>query len=216
MRSLVRIVKGVLFSTAGLLLCGCPAIQTRPLAQPSRVGVAGPYVHAGSGIALPEKIGEFQREAVTPYDARGLDVGVAYNCLNVLHPMAATVYVYPSPSLVSISSPQHVIDDARARLTQREFERVLHEIRAAHPGAKLIAQREISHSEHGKIHPGKLATFEYDGPFAGRTRPVRSHVYLFCYLREKWTVKYRFTHPEADDGEKEIQEFLDGWSWGQD
>lgn len=203
----------IMAGAVALLLCGCPATHTRQLAQPERVAVRGAYVHPASNITLPESIGEFQRGEVVRYDAEGLDVSAAYNCLNALHPMAATVYVYPSPSLTSIGSPPEVVEGARAQLTENEFEGRKLEILRAHPGAKLIEERNTTRTESGQSFPGKLAIFEFEEAFAGSRTPVRSHLCLFCYVGGKWTVKYRFTHPKAVDGDKEIQEFIRRLSW---
>ena len=178
------------------------------MAQPEQLAVRGVYVHPTSGISLPDSVGGIQRSTVLRYDAEGLDVSAAYNCLNAQHPMAATVYVYPSPSLTTIGSPPEVVAGARARLTENEFENRKQEILRAHPGAKLIEQRDTTQSESGEHHPGKLAVFEYEDLFAGSKTSVRSHLYLFCYIGSKWTIKYRFTHPKAVDGDKEIQEFI--------
>ena len=109
-----------------------------------------------------------------------------------------------------------MIDDTRALLTEGEFERVVNEILHAHPGANLIERRNSSRTENAKTFPGKVAIFEYDGPFAGRTIAVRSHMYLFCYVQGKWTVKYRFTRPKVDDSDKDVQEFIDRLSGGRE
>ena len=201
-------LKAIRAVAATLLLCGCPTMHTRYLAQPERMAVRGAYIHPASRITLPESVGGFQRDVVLRYDAEGLDISAAYNCLNALHPMAATVYVYPAPSLVSIGSPPEVIAGARAQLTENEFENRKQEILHAHPGARLIEQRDTTRTEGGQSYPGKLAVFEYEDVFAGARISVRSQLYLFCYVGGKWTVKHRFTHPKAVDGDKEIQEFI--------
>ena len=41
----------------------------------------------------------------------------------------------------------------------------------------------------------------------------RHDVRWFCYVGGKWTVKYRFTHPKSEDADREIQEFIQKWSW---
>ncbi|MGI8785855.1 MAG: hypothetical protein ACR2L2_19645 [Acidobacteriota bacterium] len=178
-----------------------------------RLAAQGTYVHPASRIRFPKNIGGFQRERVIRYDAKGLDVSAAYNCLNALHPMAATVYVYPAPSLVSIGSSPEVVASARARLTENEFEHRKQEILHAHPGGRLVEQRDTVRVETGQSYSGKLAIFEYEGVFAGSRVPIRSHLYLFCYVGGKWTVKYRFTHPKAVDASKETEEFIQSLSW---
>ena len=162
---------------------------------------------------MPESVAGFQRDSVTRYDADGLDVSGAYNMVTPSRRIAATVYVYPSPPLTSIGSPPDVVAGARARLTEGEFARRKQEIEQAHPGAVLVEQREISKTASGQSYAGRLAIFEYEEAFAGSRMPVRARLYLFCYVGGKWTVKYRFTHPKSEDADREIQEFIQKWSW---
>lgn len=83
-----------------------PDLHPHYLAQPERLAVRGAYVHTASGITMPESIAGFQRDAVFRYDEDGLDVSAGYNLVTPSQHIAATVYVYPAPSLVSIGSPQ--------------------------------------------------------------------------------------------------------------
>jgi len=207
------LLKAIVPAAAALVLCGCPSMHTRSLAQPERVAVRGAYVHPASKIAMPESVAGFQRETVTRHDADGLDVSAAYNLVTPTHRIAATVFVYPSPSLTSIGSPPEVVAGARAHLTEGEFERRKQEIQHAHPGAVLVEQRDISQTESGQSYRGKFAIFEFEEAFAGSRALVRSRLYLFCYVGGKWTVKYRFTHPKSEDADREIQEFIQKWSW---
>ena len=211
--NVTTLLKAIVPAVAALVLCGCPSMHTRPLAQPERVAVRGSYVHSVSKITMPESVAGFQRDAVSRYDADGLDVSAAYNLVTSSHRIAATVYVYPSPSLTSIGSPPEVVAGARAHLTESEFERRKQEIQHAHPGTVLVEQRDISRTEGGQSYVGKFAVFEFEDVFAGSRALVRSRIYLFCYVGGKWTVKYRFTHPKSEDADREIQEFIQKWSW---
>jgi hypothetical protein len=209
----MTLLKAIVPAAAALVLCGCPSVHTRSLVQPERVVVQGAYFHSASKITMPESIAGFQRDAVTRYDADGLDVSGAYNLVTPSHRIAATVYVYPSPSLTSFGSPPEVVAGARARLTEGEFERRKQEVQQAHPGASLLEQRDISRTQGGQSYAGKLAVFEYEEVFAGSRMPVRARLYLFCYIGGKWTIKYRITHPKSEDADREIQEFIQKWSW---
>jgi hypothetical protein len=53
----------------------------------------------------------------------------------------------------------------------------------------------------------------YDDAFGGSRIPVRSELYVFCFVGGKWAIEYRFTHPQVEDANKEIQEFIQGWHW---
>src|SRR5258708_28298148 len=137
---------------------------------------------------MPERVADFQRDLVLRYDADGLDVSAGYNLVSASQRIAATVYVYPAPSLVSIGSPPNVVAGARARLTEGELERRKLEIQQTHPGATLIRQRDTARTESGRSYPGKVAIFEYDDVFAGSRTRVLAHLYLFCYVCIKWAI----------------------------
>ena len=208
-----KLFKAIIPVAAGVFLCGCPTVRPHYLAQPEPVVIIGTYVHPASKITMPESVAGFQRDMVLRYDVDGLDVSAGYNLGSAIHQIAATVYVYPAPGLVSIGSPPDVVADARAHLTEGEFERRMQEIQRAHPGATLIGQRDTLRTENGQPYPGKLAVFEYEDMFAGSKVPLRSHLYVFCYVGGKWAIEYRFTHPKSEDADKEIQEFIEKWSW---
>jgi hypothetical protein len=188
-------------------------------APPERLAARGSYVHPGSKITMPASIAGFERDAVLRYDKDGMDVSPAYNLVtnhNVVtasYCVTAMVYVYPAPSLNSIGSPPEVVAGARARLTGSEFEWCKREIQGAHPGARLVEQRDVTRTEAGQPYFGKLAIFEFNDIFAGSRIPVRSRLYLYCYVGGKWAVKYRFTYPKSEDADREIEEFIQKWSW---
>lgn len=208
-----NMLKVIVRVAVALFLCGCPTMHTHYLAQPERLATRGSYVHPASKIAMPESVGGFQRGTILRYDADGLDVSAGYNLVSTSYQIAATVYVYPAPSLVSIGSPPEVVAGARAHLTEGEFVRRKQEIQHAHPGATLIEQRDTVRAESGQSYPGKLAIFEYEDVFAGSRILIRSHLFVFCYVGGKWAVEYRFTYPKTEDADSEIQEFIQKWSW---
>jgi ribosomal protein L35AE/L33A len=209
----IKLLKPVLALAAGLFLCGCPSVHPQYLARPEPFVVEGTYVHPGSQIQMPKTVDGFKRDKFARYDVDGLDVSAGYNCLTAYHRIVATVYVYPTPPLRSIGSPPDVIAEARAQMTDREFERRKHELQYVHPGATLMEQHDIVHREGGQSYPGKTAIYEYDESFGGVKQPLRSQVCAFCYVGEKWAVEYRFTFPKADHADEEIQEFMDQWNW---
>jgi hypothetical protein len=211
--NVAKLSKSVVLAALVLFLCGCPAARVQVATGPETLAVRGTYVHPGSRIWMPERVADFWREAVIRYDANGLDVGAGYNLVTSSHHVAATVYVYPGPSLASIGAAAETVAGAQARLTEAEVERCKQEIQRVHPGARVIEQRDVTLVERGRSDAGKTAVFEYEDQFAGSTIPVRSSLYVFCCVDRKWTVKYRFTHPKVEDAEGEIQEFMENWSW---
>ena len=162
---------------------------------------------------MPESVAGFRRDIILHYDTDSLDVSAGYNFLGATQPISVTVYVYPAPSLVSIGSPPEVVAGARAHLTEREFERRKREIGYVHPGAVLIKQHDVVQTESGQSYPGKFAVFEYEDVFAGSRIPLRSYLYVFCFVGDKWAIEYRFTCPKDPDADDKIQEFIRKWSW---
>ncbi len=188
-------------------------MHPRYLAQAEQLTVHGQYVHPSSKIAMPESIAGFQRISVARFDADELDVSAGYKLTTSDQCIVATVYAYPAPSLTSIGSAPEVIAEARAHLTDREFEHRKQEIQHSHPGAALIEERDVVRTDGGLSYTGKLAIFEFESVFAGSKMTVRSHLYVFCYIGNKWAIEYRFTHPKTQDAEQKIQEFIQKWNW---
>ena len=194
------------------LVVGCPTTQPRYTGGPEPIKATGTYIHKPSGMSFPTGVSSFERDRILRYDQEGLNVGVGYNCRNALHPVAATVYVYPSPSLVSIGSPANVVGEARERLSENEFASTRQQIIRAHPDAKLIEERRVE-AVRDRHNGGRYASFELDEVFAGSRQRVRSDVYLFSGLGGKWSLKYRFTYPIRADVNKEVQELMEAVTW---
>ena len=192
-----------------LLLCGCPSPKQSLDSPVPQNGQS----HVASGIIFPQRVDNMQRTRITRYDKAGDDVSAGYDSTDRLLRLFATVYVYPSPPLTSIGSPQNVIDQARTKLSEQEFERCKLEIVNNNSGAKLIEQREVTHLESTQAYKGKLAIYEYNYSFGGPPVPVRSYLYLFCYVDGKWAIKYRFTHPKDVDALPTIEAFLQSFKW---
>jgi hypothetical protein len=183
------------------------------LPQPAQVTAGGAYLHPLSQITFPESVGHFRRAAILRYDADGLDVSVGYNLVTPSAHIAATVYVYPAPSLVSIGSPQNVIAGAQAHLAEGEFENRKREVEHAHLNAVVIEQRDTMRTQGNRSYPGKLAVYEYEDLFAGSRIRLRSRLYVFCYVGDKWAIEYRFSYPKDEDADTQIQEFIRNWDW---
>jgi hypothetical protein len=198
---------------ASLCLTGCKSSQPAQLAQPTTVQVQGPYTHSASGMAFPPSVGDFQRVNVMRYDAGGLDVSAGYNLGTPTGEVAATVYVYPAPSLISVGSPPEVIASARATLCNSEFERRKKEVSASHAGARSIQEEDVPPPQAIPPIPGKKTSFEYDDFFGGQRQPLRSELYVFCYVGGRWAFEYRFTSPKNSDAADAISAFMAALRW---
>jgi len=176
---------------AGILLCGCANTQTRSSVIPRKIICQGAYVHAGSQI----------------------DISAGYDLVNSSNHVAATVYVYPGPSMIAIGSPLEVVTGTKAELTEQEFAKRKQEIAQAHPGARLMDQGDIQRTEKGQMYTGRFAEFQFDTEFAFSQTTVRSRLYVFCFVGGKWAVEYRFTYPKSENADEAIQKFIDNWHW---
>jgi hypothetical protein len=203
-----------LLMAVSLLLVGCPATTApRYLTSPQTVSTQGAYVHAASGMVLPERVGPFARQSVLRYDVDGRDISGGYLFGVGSERIVATVYVYPGPTLTSIGSPADVVASAKAKLTESEFRRRQDEILRFNPTAKLIEEHDVSRSEAGRIYVGKAATYELIGPFGNDKIPLTSRLYVYCFVDPEWAIEYRFSYPRQMNADAAIQQFIDDWSW---
>jgi hypothetical protein len=183
-----------------IMLTGCSGPSPQYLTRPEAISVSGPYVHQASGFSFPVIAGEFVRGSVQKYDAQGQDISVAYNLTDRSRLIAATIYVYPSPPIISIGSPPSVIQTVRSHLCNQEFNTRMQEIMAAHPNARPVdtSGQPASTAEH-------FSLFEYEEVFANVRQPLLSELELSCHVNDKWTVKYRITYPRDLSVEYEVQ-----------
>jgi hypothetical protein len=203
--SLIRACKLALLS---LLLVGSPFACSRSLIKPELIAVDGSYTHEGSNLTLPASYGEFRRTSLRRYDTKALDVSAGYDLVVATDQIAATVYVYPAPSITSILSPPEVIALARSLAANQEFQDRKQEIIRAHPSARLLSERDVPPPLDSIPLMGRVATFEFEDVFAGQSQELRSDLYLFSYVADKWIVKYRFTYATSSDASKRIEDFI--------
>ena len=175
---------------------------------------SGTYIQAASGMAFPESVGDFVRVSVIRYRSDGTDESAGYNRFEPAHEIVGTVYVFPSPPLISIGSPQNVIDGARAHLCDTQFRGIQKEVTTAHPDAELLNEQETSLLENGTTFTGHRATYGLTlANFMGRRQKTHSDAYLFCYVGGKWSVEYRFDYPDEYDPGTIISNFMHDLVW---
>jgi len=197
---------------AALLLAalagGCgTAGSTGPaeLAEPGPVSLRGPYEHP-SGLEFPERVAGIERGRLTRYDRESLDVSAGYTCRDDHHPLAATIYVYPGPTVEQIGSPKEAVAAAMAH-----FQAVKEEVLKKHDGVRVVSEEQFPMMVKGTEYPALRATLEFEDEWAGTRMPLRSHIYLVPFYGGRWIVKYRFTHPKDGASEAEVQAFVKEW-----
>jgi len=194
-----------------LFLAGCPSVP-EPAGGPT-FRESGAFVeHVSSGMQFPRTLGVFSRTGVHQYDATGLDVSAGYNAADPA-PVTITVYVYPSPRVVSLGSPDNVIADARRNLAQGAYRQVKGEILQLHRDVATLSEREITTLVSGGSHFGYAGTFAYTEYYAGAVRPLHSLAFVYCYVGGKWTVAYRITYPADSGAELVVDRFLSDLKW---
>jgi hypothetical protein len=188
---------------AGLSLCLASCYDTygtarsASLPSPAAISADGTYTHAPSGMTFPMQVGDFQRVSLLRYDTEGLDMSAGYNLAAPTTSIVGTVYIYPAPPLTSIGSPASVVSSARVTLCKNEFDGRKQEIARYHPRAALLDEKDVSLPLNGAPFPGKMAAFEFDETYQGTRQTLRSELYVFCCVGNKWAFEYRFTAPKS-------------------
>lgn len=209
-------LEGVLLFFLMVTMVGCPSASRENLAGPDTLEISGPFSHIPSGMKFPQAVENFKRSIIKRYDVEGTDVSVGYDLYQESKVIAATVYVYPSPSIVSIGSSSHIVKTAQETLCLKEFDVRKWEISRAHPGAKLIQEKDVS-SPVGRLGlPGKSAIFEYEDLFAGVRQSLLARVDLYCYVAGKWNVKYRFSYPATFNAMQDLSIFKEYLLWPEE
>lgn len=155
-------------------------------------------------------VADFARVQAFRYDATGSDISVGYNFQSPSSTIVATVYVYPAPPLTSIGSPPEVIQSARIRLCTAEFERRKQEIAETYRDIRLMSEGDAARPQPGLAVIGKVADYEYPGR---NGLPIRSDLYVYCYVGAKWAFEYRFTSQKFPDASAQISAFMKALQW---
>jgi hypothetical protein len=175
----------------------------------------GSYTQIPTGMVFPESVGQFRRFNIIRYHPDGSDESAGYNEMTPMHEINMTVYIFPSPPILSFGSPRSVIDDTRIKFCQGQYETVQREVMGAHPDASPVEKREISRTQDGVTYAGHFASFDLtNAKFFGRTDVAsRSEAYLYCYVGGKWSVEYRVDYPRDFDASSSIASFINDLAW---
>lgn len=193
-----------------LIAAGVVAAQAMTVLHPD-----GPYTQAATGMVFPTSVGDFRRVDIIHYKDDGTDESAGYNRIAPLAEISATVYVFPSPSLVSVGSSQETVADARKNLCEAQFRAIQQEVVTAHPDAILVSREAVTLEQQGLAGDGNKAVYTLtNGSFFGRANvKSRSEAYVFCYAGGRWTVEYRIDYPAEYDATAPIAEFMRNLTW---
>lgn len=178
----------------GPLFVGC---ETPPAAITADSVALGPdFVgHRASGIRFPESLAGFERGEVKAYDGDGEDQSFAYNRVTLLEQIVLTLYVYPAPSLVSIGSPDDVVESALRHQIDLQFESAVGSFLEKNSEATLLVDQSRELPFCGLQLPGRGALYRTPNSavFPGVTAISRFEL----YRNGEWWIKLRATYPEA-------------------
>ena len=158
------------------------------------------YTNRATQFQFPPTVGEFHRETIChEYNREGTDIGVGYN--DVVHPIAATVFVYPIPG----QAPDDTL--------KGHFATCKAEVLKKHDEAKLVSENTIELTPGGKKQEGLYALFTFPDVFAHHRQTVRSEVYLFVHRRSFVLFRMTYSAGEQHTSEPVIKEFINGLAW---
>lgn len=206
----MKTLKSFAMIVSAAMLTGCPTMQP---SSPMPITVDGAYTHPGTHMVFPESVGQFCRVQVTQFAPAEKDVGIGYNLVDPENPVVATVYVYPSPRLISIGSPANVVEGARSQLFENHLEALKREIVGAHPDATLISEEDITVTSHDREHKGRKVSFNFQYAF-GISGPEDATSQLYLFQEDDWLIKYRITFPRSSArGQVAAEDLLNTMEW---
>ena len=184
-------------------------------AQPRSIDQPGDVAHPTAGTHFPEQVGEFVRSDVMQYDEVGTDVSASYNLVRGGDRLLISVYVYPAPTLRSAPGSERTADVARANMCRQEMTSV-GQVIENHPqysGARRL-EDGVAPAMEG-VGPGLnlRSVHSFTGPFSGREQTVRSETDLYCFVGDRWLVKYRASSNAGFDASEAIETFIRNGPW---
>ena len=95
----------------------------------------------------------------------------------------------------------------------REYGSKRGEVLHGHQAVAVLSEGPATISQAGKKYVGRRAYFSYRDVFAHAPQNLRSQ--LLVFRDGPVFIEYRFSYPRdhAEQAEKEIENFIRGWSW---
>lgn len=183
------------------LLTAAPAAAQQEIRRP------GPVPHEAASATFPTRVGEFRRTRVVQYDGAGHDMSAGYELQRPEGRLNVTVYIYP-PRRESPAAE-------RAAACRQEFEANSREIRA------IPIYRNVRGGPEGTAPPAAgvpadlshRATFTFTTQFDGAERAIQSEYDLYCFVADRWLVKYRATAPAGFPVAEALATFIRTGPW---
>ena len=189
------------------------ALSLAPAAAQQRIDRPGTVDHPSAGAHFPEQVGLFRRSSVVQYDPAGTDVSASYELSHGGDRLVVTVYVYPAAHLEA--GPARSGDAARATACRREIASVgqVIETQPQYHGARQLEEgaAPVVSDVAGALSLRTVHSFT--ASFFGSEREVRSETDLYCFVGDRWLVKYRASSNAGFDVSAAIESFIRSGPW---
>lgn len=182
----------------GLMLAPALILAAMPAAAQEDLHVEGDWIHAATGMAFPERLGNALRTRIHAYDAEHLDVSVGYALRRNGELGFVTLYLYPAPP---------------ARSCAENFQDIEQNVEQSYADVKLVA-RDRWPSPSGDVRDAAYhASFTMTGMLDGKEQPLTSESYLFCPAGGAWLVAARASWGRSSDLSQAFTAFLAALPW---
>jgi hypothetical protein len=193
-------VRSALWSALALVVltaCAQPTSSSRQDVSPQPIGVEGRYVDEGSGMAFPESIGDFRRTALRR-TAAGNGVSATYDFVPAEGGIVAAIEIAQAPA---------VAQEQRWAACAASYFAPQREVLRLHPDAKML-EEDSALPARGGLAPAVRAVFEYEEMFRGTRQLVQSKLLVYCFVGDRWMIRYNFSYAPAIDTASRISEFI--------
>lgn len=189
---------------ARLLIAVLFAVPPAAAVAQQDISAPGTVAHRAAGTGFPERIGAFARSTVSRYDAEGLDISANYDLALSERQLRLSVYIYPAP---------RVAQAERGGVCSRHFNDVTAAIARQNGGATQLeagAAPTVHDSEEGLGHH---SVHRIRADIGGGVQDLRSESYLYCFIGDRWLVKYRASSPLGVVEREQIEAFIRAGPW---
>lgn len=181
-------IRSLVYSALCVGGVGVATMASSGLAQPAPiVQQSGPYMHRFSGTEFPEELEGFRRVNIRQYDATGRDVGVNYERADATGLIYLTAYVYPSAKGRRAAQREELCRENHRESSSAIAERF--------PGARIVSEGPAPAIQEARPELALKSKHQFRTSFNGVEQDVQSELTLYCYVAEKWQLKYRVSAP---------------------
>jgi len=158
-------------------------------------------------MAYPATVAKFQRAEVDV--AADGNVKAVYQLVTPMQEVIASVTILKTPQItfVGARAPQRIVDMLHKALCLQHVDDTL---KTEAPDAIQSENAPAELKRFWSSYGGYKLGYKLTRPaFFGRSQvPIYSDVYRFCYIKEIWTIEYRFDYPQGYDAANDVKSFM--------